>query len=313
MNAFDREIKKRQEKLTAEDISSIQVNVGLLCNLECKHCHLSCGPERSEIMDWNVMKEIVKISQNYDFELIDITGGSPELNPHLKKFIKNLSREKNNIQIRTNLVSLLEQNCSFADFYRKYNVNLVASLPCYTEENVEAQRGKGVFGDSIKALEILNSLGYGTEEGPELNLVYNPGGDFLPPDQTSLKRDYKKELSENYDIKFNNLWTITNMPIGRWRKELESQGRCQAYIELLKDSFNSDALNNLMCKSQISVRWDGKLFDCDFNIALDLPIDEPNNIFSFDDNKLKGRNIITGTHCFGCTAGSGSSCGGSIY
>ena len=301
--------------LTSLGIDTIQVNVGLRCNQNCRHCHLECSPARTESMDWDTMSAVKAAALQAGASLVDITGGSPELNPHLRRFIGELGEAGLDIQLRTNLTVLLEPGQEgMIDFLGDHEVPLVASMPCYLEENVYAQRGPHVYEHSIEAIRRLNAAGYGTEGGLQLNLVYNPVRPFLPPDQAELERDYRRELHGRFAISFSNLLTITNMPLGRFARQLKAEDREAEYMRLLAESFNPETLAGLMCRHQISVGWDGTLYDCDFNLALRLPVNysAPDHIVRFDPATLRCRRIVTGQHCLGCTAGHGSSCGGSL-
>ncbi|MDH7500004.1 MAG: arsenosugar biosynthesis radical SAM protein ArsS [candidate division NC10 bacterium] len=316
MNDFE----KRMEATTggglqAVGIETLQVNVGFLCNQQCLHCHLNASPRRTEMMEWPTMELILQAAKQVGRPLIDITGGAPELNPHLRRFLEALSRDCHRIQVRTNLTALLEaEGGIFPALFRDHQVQLVASLPCYTEEKVRDQRGIGVYEKSIQALGYLNSLGYGIDPSLPLNLVYNPEGAFLPPEQSALEDDYRRELGERFGIQFSHLLTLTNMPIGRFLAQLRKEGQEQEYLDLLQSSFNEQTIDRLMCRHQISVAWDGRLFDCDFNLALGQTVDHgaPDHIRNFDLQALSRRRIVTGHHCFACTAGHGSSCEGSL-
>ena len=313
MNEFEKQIGT--QGLYSLGLKRLQVNLGLRCNQQCSHCHLEASPEREEMMDWPVMQSILDVSQEVPFELIDLTGGAPELNRHFRPFVAALRREGHPVQVRTNLTVLSESEMEgTAEFFREQEVRLVASMPCYLEENVRAQRGEGVYEKSILAIKRLNALGYGLQPGMELNLVYNPGGSFLPPSQSALEGDYRRELGARFGITFTRLLTITNMPLGRFRKVLARQDEGWKYIELLRGSFNPQTMDGLMCRHQISIGWDGTLYDCDFNLALGLQVNHgaPDHIRSFRIDELRGRRIVTGEHCFGCTAGAGSSCGGAL-
>jgi radical SAM/Cys-rich protein len=258
---------------------------------------------------------IVEVADTLELKLIDITGGAPELNPSLRPFILALSNHNYEIQVRTNLTVLLEPGMkNLVEFFRSNNVKLVASLPCYEQREVDSQRGDGVFDKSIKSLKILNKLGYGALPKLKLDLVYNPEGSFLPPDQSMLENEYRSILYKKFGIVFNNLRTITNMPIGRFIQTLNQKGQESGYRKLLLDSFNPNTLDGLMCRQQICVDWTGTLYDCDFNLALQKPIHSPDipSIKHFNYDKIISRPIATGNHCFGCTAGSGSSCEGAI-
>ncbi len=293
----------------------LQVNVGFKCNLSCAHCHLECHPARPETMSWKTMAEVIEAAGELRPELVDITGGAPELNPHLMPFIRALSKQGQNVQSRTNLTALLEPgNEKFLTFFKEHQVHLVASLPCYMEKDVCLQRGSGTYALSIQALQELNAQGYGIEPELSLDLVYNPVGPFLPPDQGRLELDYRRELQKRFSIQFSHLLTITNMPIGRFWDGLKKQDKHTEYMQLLTEGFNCSTVQDLMCRHQICVAWDGRLYDCDFNLALDLPLCSglPENIRDFDVKMLTGRLIRTGNHCFGCAAGRGSSCGGAL-
>lgn len=295
-------------------ITKIQVNLGRLCNLNCTHCHLTASPQSTEVMSWEIMLEILRVIETNGISSIDITGGAPELNPNLINFINRLYRPGLAIEVRTNLVALMEPwQQGLAEFFWRKKVNLIASLPCYLEENVRAQRGDDVFQQSIKALRRLNNLGYGSKDTITLDLVYNPGGAYLPGKQEELEALYREELYSKHGISFNKLLVITNMPVGRLKKTLEQDEQLTGYMNLLKSAYNQDNLSALMCRNQISVGWDGKLYDCDFNLALSLTV--KGNMFhiaDFDRQRLQHRPIVTGDHCFGCTAGAGSSCGGAL-
>ncbi len=316
MNEFETRIQKDCGlDLYASEIQKVQVNLGLKCNQSCSHCHFACSPQREEMMDWETMTEVIKVVYNVQPEMVDITGGAPEIHPLIRKFIEGLSDDGYNVQVRTNLTALLEPGMrDMPEFLREHKVHMVASMPCYLEKNVNAQRGNGVYGKSIQMLQKLNSLEYGTNPELPLYLVYNPGGPFLPPDQAQLEGDFKRELSNRFGIHFTNLYTITNMPIGRFWQALKQQKKDGEYMELLLDGFNCQTVEGLMCRHQICVAWDGILYDCDFNIALGIPVGKelPNNIKDFNFGPLSNRKIVTGRHCFGCTAGFGSSCGGAL-
>ncbi|NIM20190.1 MAG: radical SAM/Cys-rich domain protein [Candidatus Latescibacteria bacterium] len=316
MNAFDMQIREATgHDLESVGLSMIQVNVGLVCNQQCFHCHVAASPNRKEVMSWETMEHILKAARAVRCELIDITGGAPELNPHFERFVSALRDEGLNVQVRTNLTVLLEPGKTrIPEFYKKNKVQLVASLPCYLEENVRKQRGVGVYEKSIGAIKILNGLGYGIEPELPLNLVYNPVGPHLPPNQADLEADYRKELSQRFGIHFTKLLTITNMPIGRFIGDLRRQKKEKEYWDLLINNFNPRTVEGLMCRHQISVDWDGDLYECDFNLALKMSVDHgaPTHIRDFDPATLARRRIVTGKHCFGCTAGCGSSCGGAL-
>ena len=298
-------------------LETLQVNLGNKCNQSCVHCHVQAGPDGKKMMPKGVMNKIVRFLQNHPGLCVDITGGCPELNPDFRFFVENVIGLACRLTVRTNLTVFFEPGLDWIpEWYRQSGVVLIASLPCYTQENVDKQRGSSVFEKSIAALKMLNELGYGSEEGPELDLVYNPGGDFLPGPQEQLEADYKSELGNKYGIRFNKLFTITNIPIGRFKEFLEASGRFEEYLELLVENFNPAAAANLMCRSLISIDYRGLLYNCDFNQALDLPIIDSNGT-AVTVNELEkilsgDLEIITGGHCFCCTAGAGSSCTGSL-
>ncbi len=316
VNDFERRITEATgHGLHGHSIDTIQVNVGLKCNMACVHCHVESSPRRTEMMDWPTMRLVLDVAKRIQCRLVDITGGAPELNPHLVRFINVLSEQGQTVQVRTNLTVLLEPGMeNMPELFRDLQVHLIASLPCYLEDNVRRQRGKGVYEKSIEVIKWLNALGYGCEPNLPLSLVYNPVGPFLPSDQSRLEADYRRELKQRFDITFTQLLTITNMPIGRFWRDLCRQNRHEKYLNLLKKSFNPQTVEGLMCRHQISVDWDGRLYDCDFNLALRLPMGQgaPNHVRDFDPQLLARRKIISGMHCFGCTAGHGSSCGGSL-
>ncbi len=316
MNSFEKKLKMIGENgLYCKYIDILQVNVGLKCNQNCSHCHLMASPERNEMMEWKTMQSIIDVIENMKCNLVDITGGAPELNPNFERFVEELVKRNLNVQVRTNLSVLLESGREkLFDFFCENKIKIVASLPGYLQENVCMQRGEGIYEKSIKAIKKLNSCGYGTDSLLPLRLVYNPGGPFLPPNQSELEGEYRRELNERFDISFTNLLTITNMPLGRFLNTLKQENQLKEYMDLLKNSFNPNTMKDLMCRHQISVGWDGTLFDCDFNLALGFEINHgaPNHISSFDVEKLSSRRIVTGNHCFGCTAGAGSSCAGAL-
>ena len=316
MNKFEARIAEfTEDGLTGLGIKTLQVNVGLRCNQACHHCHVEASPQRRETMDWPIMEGVLDAARETQCQQVDLTGGAPEMNPHFRRFVTALRQEGFCVQVRTNLTVLLEAGMEgMPEFFRAHEIHLVASMPCYLEENVRAQRGGGVYEKSVGALRRLNALGYGSEPSLPLNLVYNPGGPFLPPLQSALEADYRQQLGQRFGIVFTRLLTITNMPLGRFRAELSRRNEEQTYLQLLRRSFNPQTVESLMCRTQISVGWDGTLYDCDFNLALGLPVDHgaPSHIQAFRSSELKRRRIVTGEHCFGCTAGFGSSCAGAL-
>jgi radical SAM/Cys-rich protein len=304
--------------LCCDKIETLQVNLGFKCNQMCRHCHVSASPGRQEVMGRLTMEEVVKATGYIRPHLIDLTGGAPELNPDIRWLVLRLKEEGHELQLRTNLTALIEPGIEdLPEFLAGNRVGLVASMPCYLEENVRAQRGAGVYEKSVKALRKLNGSGYGINPSLRLDLVYNPGGPFLPPSQTALEEDYRRELDVRFGIVFSNLLTIANMPIGRLLAEMKESGNEREYLELLSGSFNPATIDGLMCRHQVSVGWDGTLFDCDFNLALGLTVDKsaPQKITGLDKPAvalLSKRRVVTGAHCFGCTAGCGSSCKGAL-
>lgn len=303
--------------LRAEDIQTLQVNVGKLCNQTCHHCHVDAGPIRTEIMTLETVESILRVLRDHpEISTVDVTGGAPEMNPHFEYLVKESRALGRHIIDRCNLtVFFVKGKGHLPEFLAGHQVEIVASLPCYSAGNVDQQRGQGVFDRSIRALQQLNSLGYGKEgTGLVLNLVYNPLGPTLPPPQEDLERDFKEELNKQFGISFNQLFTITNMPISRFLDDLRSSGQEDSYLTLLRDNFNPTSANNVMCRNLLSVSWDGRLYDCDFNQMLELPVRNglPQTIADFKGRAFKTREIVTREHCFGCTAGAGSSCGGAL-
>jgi radical SAM/Cys-rich protein len=300
--------------LRAGEIEIFQVNVGKMCNQTCGHCHVDAGPDRREIMTRDTMQQCLNVLRHVDVKTVDITGGAPEMNPDFRWFIEALRTLGKHIIVRCNLTIILA-NKRFHDlpeFYKSHQVEIASSLPFYNADRTDRQRGEGVFQNSIKALQMLNAVGYGIpDSGLVLNLVYNPSGAFLPASQEQMERDFKTELKKNYGIDFNKLFCITNMPISRFLDYLVTSGNYEKYMDRLVTAFNAAAALNVMCRNTISVGWDGYLYDCDFNQMLDLRVAEPvNHISSFNPAELSSREIRTNQHCYGCTAGTGSSCGG---
>jgi radical SAM/Cys-rich protein len=295
-------------------LHTLQVNLGYLCNLSCVHCHVNAGPQRTELMSRETVDQVLALLQQGFIQTLDLTGGAPELNPHFRYLVREARGLGVRVMDRCNLTVLFEPGQEdLAEFLAAEQVEIIASLPCYLEENVEQQRGKGVYADSIRAIRKLNSLGYG--DILALNLVYNPVGPVLPPPQGALESDYRRELSGRFDIQFSELFTITNMPISRFGSVLLSQDQYVPYMQLLRDNFTADNLETLMCRNLLSVDWQGYLYDCDFNQMLDLPLlasDRQHLTDLLADPDLSGQLIATGEHCYGCTAGQGSSCGGAL-
>lgn len=289
-----------------------QINVGRWCNQACRHCHVDASPLRKEMMDRETIDVCLEIlSKTPSIETIDITGGAPEGNPHFRYLVEEVSKLGKRVIDRCNLTILEEPGFEWLyDFLAKYQVEIVSSLPSFLESTTDNQRGSGVFQKSIRALQKLNQLGYGTKL--PLHLVYNPNGLFLSSNQTQLEKEFKDQLEKKYGICFHHLYCINNMPIQRFLDALIRRGKFETYMETLANSFNPATVEGLMCRDQISVGYDGKVYDCDFNQMLDLPISVFPNIRDFDLQKFLSRNIVIANHCYGCTAGSGSSCGGEI-
>ena len=312
---FDSVLAQNNLELKAAGIDTLQVNVGKLCNQACKHCHVDASPKRTEIMTRAVVDACLDALRKHRIPTLDITGGAPELNPHFRYFVTEARKAGARVLVRHNLTVMFEAGQEdLPDFFAAHQIEVVSSLPYFLGAQTDAQRGTGVFDKSIAALQKLNAAGYGTDEKLLLNLVYNPVGAFLPPAQGSIEKDFKRELEARYGVRFNNLYTITNMPIARFLEWLRRSGNETAYMQKLVNAFNPATVSGLMCRSQLSVDWRGNLYDCDFNQMLELPVadDAPQTIAEFDPVKLAPRRIMTGAHCFGCTAGAGSSCGGVV-
>lgn len=298
-------------------VQIFQVNMGKMCNQVCKHCHVDAGPDRKEIMTKETMQQCLEaLKNNPSLKTVDLTGGAPEMNPNFRWFAEEIKKLDRHIIVRCNLTIILA-NKKYHDlpqFYKQHHIEVVSSLPFYTQDRTDRQRGDGVFEDSIKALQMLNEVGYGKEKsGLILNLVYNPAGAFLPPPQESLEKEFKKALMDKYSIEFNNLFAITNLPISRFLDYLLQTGNYEKYMEKLVDAYNPVAAENVMCRNTISIGWDGYLYDCDFNQMLELKLAcASNHISQLNIETLNNRDIIIGQHCYGCTAGAGSSCGGAV-
>lgn len=293
-----------------------QINLGKMCNQVCTHCHVDAGPDRKEIMTKKTMQLCLEAIDKANCSTVDLTGGAPEMNPNFRWFVEELSKKGKKVMVRCNL-TIIVANKKYNDlpeFFKKHNVEVVSSLPCYTESNTDSQRGDGVFEQSIRALQMLNEVGYGKQNSElTLNLVFNPGGASLPPSQEALEIDYKKELKENFNIEFNHLFAITNLPISRFLQYLRVSNKYEEYMQTLVDAYNPMAAENVMCRNTISISWDGYLYDCDFNQILELKVAaKGQHLSDFNAEELKNRNIIVNQHCYGCTAGSGSSCGGTV-
>lgn len=316
LNFFTPFEQRASDPLTANGIETLQINVGYRCNLECRHCHVEAGPVRHELMSKKVMDMCLGVLKENFIPTIDITGGAPEMHPDLSWFLEQCAALQRRLQVRTNGVILLEKEFSaFIDLYARLGVEVVVSFPHLDMKTTDRQRGNGVYNKLIDALRTLNDRGYGRAgSGLILNLVHNPGGAYLPGLQNSLEEHYRRVLQEKFGIVFNNLFCITNMPIGRYLDYLQRTDSYEEYMSALVNAFNPATLANVMCRTTLSVAWNGKLYDCDFNQVLGMTVNSgaPENITVFDFSKLASRNIVTGNHCYGCTAGAGSSCRGTL-
>jgi len=297
--------------------TTLQLNLGYLCNIACIHCHVNAGPTRKELMDRATMELALEVAARHGIRTLDLTGGSPEMNPHFRWLVASARAAGLHVMDRFN--PTVAEHAGFEwvpEFLAAHRVEAIASLPCYTETNVDTQRGDGVFASSIRVLRAMNALGYGVDgSGLALNLVYNPGGDFLPGSQEKLEADYKRRLADEHGIVFNRLYTLANMPVQRFGSWLQSKGRFDAYLALLRDHHRDDNLEHVMCRDLLSIDWQGHAYDCDFNQMLDLPLaGDPRRPHLRDllGAPLAGRPIRTSGHCYGCTAGQGSSCGGAL-
>ena len=304
--------------LKPNKLEIFQINVGYMCNQVCKHCHVDAGPDRKEIMTKEHLQRCLDILEATEIPTVDLTGGAPEMNPHFRWFVEEASKiGVKEIIVRSNL-TIIRANKKYydlPDFFKKHNVHVISSLPYYQAGKTDAQRGDGVFAKSIKALQMLNEVGYGKEGSDlKLDLVYNPNGAFLPDDQASLEKEFKKNLKNDFNIDFHNLYAITNIPISRFLDYLVASDNYEEYMDKLVDAFNPAAVDGVMCKNTISVDWDGYMYDCDFNQQLDMKVADRStqHIDDFDLEKLEKRNILINQHCYGCTAGAGSSCQGTV-
>ncbi|HKW86447.1 MAG TPA: arsenosugar biosynthesis radical SAM (seleno)protein ArsS [Nitrospiraceae bacterium] len=303
-------------ELHATGITVFQINVGKLCNQTCRHCHVDAGPDRQEIMTRETAELCIQALAKTDIPTVDLTGGAPELNPNFRWLVEQARGLGRHVMDRCNLsVLLLPSQTDLPEFLAEHSVEVIASLPYFRPSQTDAQRGDGVFEKSILALQLLNRLGYGVERsGLTLNLVHNPVGAFLPPKQEAIEAQFRRELARHHGVVFNHLYTITNMPISRFLEFLVESGNYEGYMERLANAFNPAAAAGVMCRYTISIGWDGTLYDCDFNQMLDLPVSygAARHIRDFDSLQLHTRRIVTGNHCYGCTAGAGSTCGGSV-
>ncbi|MBK7108511.1 MAG: arsenosugar biosynthesis radical SAM (seleno)protein ArsS [Chitinophagales bacterium] len=315
---FESKLKEHQIfPLTPVRTEIFQVNVGYMCNQTCAHCHVDAGPDRKEIMTRETMQQCIDVLAATDIPTVDLTGGAPEMNPDFRWFVEEISKLNRKILVRCNLTIILanKKYHDLPEFFKLHKVEVISSLPYYNKSRTDSQRGDGVFEASIQALQMLNNIGYGKPDSDLiLNLVYNPGGAFLPGSQLMLEQQFKKELKKNFDIEFNSLFCMTNLPISRYLDYLIESGNYESYMEKLVNAFNPGAALNVMCRNTISVGWEGTIYDCDFNQMLGLKVDAnaPQHINEFDIEKLKNRQIVFNQHCYGCTAGAGSSCGGAV-
>lgn len=300
--------------LQASDIAVLQINVGKMCNQTCKHCHVDAGPDRTEIMTQQTMQQCLDVLGKYPIPVVDITGGAPEMNPNFRWLVQQIRSLGRHVMDRCNLTILtVPRNEDLPEFFKEHQIEVVASLPYFSASNTNRQRGDGVFERSIEALQMLNAVGYGMPDSELLlRLVYNPTGAFLPPDQREAEQLFRERLRSQYGIEFTSLYTVTNQPINRFLEYLLRSGNYEAYMQRLLDAFNAQSVDGLMCRTTISVGWDGYLYDCDFNQMLELRIGQKfgEHIADFDAERLKNRAIRTGLHCYACTAGQGSSCTG---
>ncbi|MBX6325525.1 MAG: arsenosugar biosynthesis radical SAM protein ArsS [Chthoniobacterales bacterium] len=318
MNRFAQTLERQALSLRRSRVEILQVNVGKLCNLTCVHCHVNAGPGRREIMTRETVDRIIDWLAKTDIPTVDLTGGAPEMMPDFRYFIERVRRltPARRVIDRCNLTILLEAGYEdLCDFLAANQVEIIASMPCYSPKNVNAQRGEGVFEGSIAALRRLNARGYGIDSNLPLHLVYNPVGAHLPPSQSELEAEYKRELQKHFGIVFNKLYTLTNLPIGRFAAYLRRNNKLDEYMELLTNAFNPATVDGLMCRNTISVGWRGEVYDCDFNQQLGMQWTRNDRrlfLWDIEPDSLEDREIMTGNHCFGCTAGAGSSCGGAI-
>lgn len=314
--AFDEKLKSRGFELRSGGVEILQINVGKLCNQACKHCHVDASPKRTEIMSAETVEACLNVLRAYKIPTLDITGGAPELNPSFRYLVAEARKTGARVMVRHNLTVMFEpKQEDLPHFFAAHEAEIVSSLPYFLAAQTDAQRGTGVFEKSIAAIRRLNDFGYGIRgSGLALNLVYNPTGAFLPPAQEAIEADFKRELKNRYNLDFNNLYTITNMPIARFLDWLRRSGNEESYMQKLVNAFNPATVDGLMCRNTISVDWRGRLFDCDFNQMLEIGVDEnlPQTIFDFAPELFANRRIETAAHCFGCTAGAGSSCGGAV-
>ena len=315
---FAKKIKETgQFPLRPRKLEILQINVGYMCNQVCEHCHVDAGPDRKEIMTWETMEQCLEVIKHTGAHTLDLTGGAPEMNPHFRQFVEEASKAGiKDFIVRSNL-TIIRANKKYHDlpeFFKKHNVHVVSSMPHWTQGKTDKQRGDGVFDASIQALKDLNAVGYGMPDSSlRLDLVYNPSGAFLPGDQASMEKDFKKALLEDFSIQFHDLFAITNLPISRFLDYLIASDNYEDYMYALVEAYNPTAVQNVMCTNTISVSWDGWLYDCDFNQMLGLKVaSKVKHIKDYNEEVLSNRDIIISQHCYGCTAGAGSSCQGTV-
>ncbi|WNH08158.1 arsenosugar biosynthesis radical SAM (seleno)protein ArsS [Thalassobellus suaedae] len=306
-----------QFPLKAKKLEILQINVGYMCNQVCEHCHVDAGPDRKEIMTRDTMLQCLDVIKKTGAHTLDLTGGAPEMNPNFRWFVEEATKAGiKDFIVRSNL-TIIKANKQYHDlpeFFKKHNIHVISSMPHWTQGKTDKQRGDGVFNTSIKALQELNAVGYGMPDSKlKLDLVYNPSGAFLPGDQFSMQKEFKKALKEDFDIQFHNLFSITNLPISRFLDYLIASENYEDYMYALVEAYNPTTVANVMCTNTLSISWDGYLFDCDFNQMLELPVNsKAKHISEYNESLLKGRDIVISQHCYGCTAGAGSSCQGSV-
>ena len=317
MNSFAQTLRQHDLQLTRTTPRVLQLNLGKLCNIACVHCHVNAGPHRKELISHTDLNRTLDWFEKTDIPTLDLTGGTPEMHPDFRSLVERVRSFTQPREVMTRLNATIIEEPGYEwipEFHAQHQITCIASMPCYSPENVNEQRGEGVFDKSITAFQRLSELGYGKDPQLKLHLVYNPNGAFLPPEQKELEEDYKREMKKHFDIEFNELYCITNMPIARYASYLKRNKQLAEYQELLVENFNPASVNGLMCRDTISVDWQGRVFDCDFNQQLDMQLKngKPLDVWDIELDHFKAMPILTQSHCFGCTAGSGSSCGGAL-
>lgn len=315
MNRFDAALREHGTELVRDAPRVLQLNLGRACNIACTHCHVTAGPNRVESMSPEVAARCLDWIEERRPPVVDLTGGAPEMCTSFRTLMRGARRAGSKVLVRTNLVVLLEHGHEdLIDEFAELAVLVIASMPCYLEENVDRQRGPGVYARSVEALRRLNDVGFGRGDGLELHLVYNPGGSYLPPDQASLENDYRRELGDRHGVVFDSLMCLANLPVGRFGTQLRGSGELDAYVDRLEEAFNPATVSELMCRDTINVDHEGRVYDCDFNQMAGLPMGGRvgRDLWDLDSRRLRGRPVATASHCLGCTAGSGSSCAGAL-